>query len=125
MAGLLNDLTGKNLIAPESRVTLVDDGSRDKTWEVICALNEKDKRFEGVKLAHNAGHMNALWAGMSMVCEHCDALVTIDADLQDDVNAIYGFLEIPGGLRRGLRRAQRTAAPTRPSSATPPRGFTS
>ena len=93
MAGLLNDLTGKNLIAPESRVTLVDDGSRDKTWEVICALNEKDKRFEGVKLAHNAGHMNALWAGMSMVCEHCDALVTIDADLQDDVNAIYGFLE--------------------------------
>ena len=93
MAGLLNDLTGKNLIAPESRVTLVDDGSRDKTWEVICALNEKDKRFEGVKLAHNAGHMNALWAGMRMVCDACDALVTIDADLQDDVNAIYGFLE--------------------------------
>ena len=93
MGELLDDLTGKGLIAPESRVTLVDDGSRDKTWEVICALNEKDKRFEGVKLAHNAGHMNALWAGMSMVCEHCDALVTIDADLQDDVNAIYGFLE--------------------------------
>lgn len=46
-----------------------------------------------MKLAHNAGHMNALWAGMSMVCEHCDALVTLDADLQDDVNAIYGFLE--------------------------------
>ena len=74
-------------------MTLVDDGSRDKTWEVICALNAEDKRFEGVKLAHNAGHMNALWAGMRMVCDACDALVTIDADLQDDVNAIYGFLE--------------------------------
>ena len=93
MAELLDDLTEKQLIDARSRVTLVDDGSRDKTWEVICALNEKDKRFEGVKLAHNAGHMNALWAGMRMVCDACDALVTIDADLQDDVNAIYGFLE--------------------------------
>lgn len=93
MAGLLDDLTGKGLIAPESRVTFVDDGSRDGTWRVICALREKDARFEGVKLAHNAGHMNALWAGMTMVCDQCDALVTIDADLQDDVNAVYGFLE--------------------------------
>jgi hypothetical protein len=46
-----------------------------------------------VKLAHNAGHMNALWAGMTMVVDRCDCLVTIDADLQDDVNAVYGFLE--------------------------------
>ncbi len=90
---LTDDMIAKALIAPESRIALVDDGSRDKTWEVICALNREDKRFQGIKLAHNAGHMNALWAGMSMVCEHCDALVTIDADLQDDVNAIYGFLE--------------------------------
>ena len=90
---LTDDMIAKALIAPESRIALVDDGSRDKTWEVICALNREDKRFQGIKLAHNAGHMNALWAGMSMVCEHCDALVTIDADLQDDVNAIYAFLE--------------------------------
>ena len=90
---LTDDMIAKALIAPESKIALVDDGSRDKTWEVICALNREDKRFQGIKLAHNAGHMNALWAGMSMVCEHCDALVTIDADLQDDVNAIYGFLE--------------------------------
>ena len=93
MAELLNDLTEKQIVDAKSRVTLVDDGSRDRTWEVICALNKQDKRFEGVKLAHNAGHMNALWAGMRMVCDACDALVTIDADLQDDVNAIYGFLE--------------------------------
>ena len=93
MGELLDDMTGKGLIAPESRVMLVDDGSRDRTWDVICRLHAQDGRFEGVKLAHNAGHMNALWAGMTMACEHCDALVTIDADLQDDVNAIYGFLQ--------------------------------
>lgn len=93
MAELLDEMTRKGLIDEKSRVTLVDDGSRDRTWEVICSLNKQDKRFEGVKLAHNAGHMNALWAGMRMVCDACDALVTIDADLQDDVNAIYGFLE--------------------------------
>jgi glycosyltransferase involved in cell wall biosynthesis len=90
---LLNDLTEKGLARPESRIALVDDGSKDKTWEVISELHAKDERFEGVKLAHNAGHMNALWAGMTMVQDKCDCLVTIDADLQDDVNAIYGFLE--------------------------------
>ena len=93
MTELLDDMAGKKLIAPDSRVTLVDDGSKDDTWKVISSLHEADGRFEGVKLAHNAGHMNALWAGMTMVVDKCDCLVTIDADLQDDVNAIYGFLE--------------------------------
>jgi glycosyltransferase involved in cell wall biosynthesis len=93
LGALLADLVEKGMIRPESRITLVDDGSKDATWRVITELHEKDPRFEGVKLAHNAGHMNALWAGMTMVAERCDCLVTIDADLQDDVNAIYGFLE--------------------------------
>ncbi len=93
LAELLNDLTQKGLVKSESRIALVDDGSKDATWEVISGLHAQDARFEGVKLAHNAGHMNALWAGMTMVQDKCDCLVTIDADLQDDVNAIYGFLE--------------------------------
>lgn len=93
LAELLTDLTEKGLAKPESRITLVDDGSKDNTWEEICALHARDARFEGVKLAHNAGHMNALWAGMTMVVDKCDCLVTIDADLQDDVGAIYRFLE--------------------------------
>ena len=93
LIALTDDMMKRNLIDVKSRITLVDDGSRDKTWEVICALNEKDKRFEGVKLAHNAGHMNALWAGMTLAEEKCDCVITIDADLQDDVNAMYGFLE--------------------------------
>ena len=90
---LTDDMLEKGLIAPESRIVLVDDGSRDDTWRVISDLHAADPRFEGVKLAHNAGHMNALWAGMTLSAERCDCVITIDADLQDDVNAMYGFLE--------------------------------
>ena len=93
LAALTDDMLAKGLIAPASRILLVDDGSRDDTWRVISALHDQDRRFEGVKLAHNAGHMNALWAGMTLAAERCDCAVTIDADLQDDVNAMYGFLE--------------------------------
>ena len=90
---LTDDMLKKGLIDPQSRIVLVDDGSKDDTWKVITGLHEADSRFEGVKLAHNAGHMNALWAGMTLSAERCDCVITIDADLQDDVNAMYGFLE--------------------------------
>ena len=90
---LTDDMLKKGLIDPKSRIVLVDDGSKDDTWKVITELHEGDSRFEGVKLAHNAGHMNALWAGMTLSVERCDCVITIDADLQDDVNAMYGFLE--------------------------------
>ena len=90
---LTDDMISRQLIDPNSRIVLVDDGSKDATWSVISRLHESDARFEGVKLAHNAGHMNALWAGMTLSAERCDCVVTIDADLQDDVNAMYGFLE--------------------------------
>ncbi|MBR3274346.1 MAG: glycosyltransferase family 2 protein [Clostridia bacterium] len=90
---LTDDMLSKGLIAPQSRIVLVDDGSKDDTWRVISDLHAADPRFEGVKLAHNVGHMNALWAGMTLSVERCDCVITIDADLQDDVNAMYGFLE--------------------------------
>ena len=93
LVALTDDMLSKKLIVPESRIVLVDDGSKDDTWKVITGLHESDRRFEGVKLAHNAGHMNALWAGMTLSAERCDCVITIDADLQDDVNAMYGFLE--------------------------------
>ena len=86
-------MISKSIIAPESRVVLVDDGSRDDTWRVISDLHRQNPRFEGVKLAHNAGHMNALWAGMTLSEERCDCVITIDADLQDDPEAMYDFLE--------------------------------
>ena len=90
---LTDDMLARGIIDPASRIVLVDDGSRDATWQVISDLHAADGRFEGVKLAHNAGHMNALWAGMTLSAERCDCVITIDADLQDDVNAMYGFLE--------------------------------
>lgn len=93
LIALTDDMMKRNLIDAKSRITLVDDGSRDRTWQVISDLCKRDRRFEGVKLAHNAGHMNALWAGMTMAAKKCDCVITIDADLQDDINAMYGFLE--------------------------------
>ena len=81
------------LFAPESRMLLVDDGSRDDTWRVIEKLVNASERFEGIKLAHNAGHQNALWAGMTIAAENADAVISIDADLQDDVNAMRGFMK--------------------------------
>ncbi len=90
---LTDDMIERQLIDPASRIVLVDDGSRDDTWQVITGLHASDGRFQGVKLAHNAGHMNALWAGMTLSAQRCDCVITIDADLQDDVNAMYGFLE--------------------------------
>ncbi len=93
MMKLTDDMIEKRIIDPASRIVLVDDGSKDRTWQVIAGLHAQDKRFEGVKLAHNVGHMNALWAGMTMAAEKCDCMISIDADLQDDVNAMYGFLE--------------------------------
>ena len=90
---LMGSLAAEGRVAPDSRVLFVDDGSRDRTWSLIEALHGKDPLYEGLKLAHNAGHQNALWAGMMEVKDRCDALVSIDADLQDDPNAIRGFLD--------------------------------
>lgn len=90
---LVKELTADGQTDAASRILFVDDGSRDKTWQVIEQLAAKEPLVEGLKLAHNAGHQNALWAGMMSVKEKADAVVTIDADLQDDVQAIRGFLE--------------------------------
>jgi len=93
LTGLLGELTRDGKCDASSRILFVDDGSRDGTWKLIEGLAEKEACVEGLKLAHNAGHQNALWAGMMSVREKADAVVTIDADLQDDVEAIRSFLE--------------------------------
>ena len=84
---LTDDMLAKGLIAPESRIVLVDDGSRDDTWKVITELHASDPRFEGVKLAHNAGHMNALWAGMTLSAERCDCVIT---KYRKGADVVYG-----------------------------------
>ena len=72
----------------EGRLVLVDDGSRDRTWELIEGFAAEHSNVAGVKLSHNEGHQNALWAGMQESLGMCDAIVSIDADLQDDEMAI-------------------------------------
>ena len=86
-------LTDKGLISPDSRVLLVDDGSRDRTWELISALNREDPLFEGVKLSRNRGHQNALLAGLMTARGRCAMCISMDADLQDDMDAMDRFIE--------------------------------
>ena len=76
-----------------SRVLLVDDGSKDRTWEMICRLHEENSLFEGLKLSRNRGHQNALLAGLMTAKAHCDVSISMDADLQDDMDAMDRFLE--------------------------------
>lgn len=83
----------KKLISKESRVLFVDDGSRDDTWEIINGAHEKSKIFCGIKLSRNRGHQNALLAGLMEAKEHCDAAISVDADLQDDIDAIDRMVE--------------------------------
>lgn len=81
-------------ISPESRIALVDDGSKDRTWPIIAALcAPADSLFCAVKLSHNRGHQNALLAGLETCMDRCDAIVSLDADLQDDIDVIDQFVE--------------------------------
>lgn len=86
--GVLNSLVTDNLISEESFILYVNDGSTDGTWPLIQLLHNSNKYVCGVNLAGNVGHQNALIAGLTVAEERCDVAITIDADLQDDVNAI-------------------------------------
>lgn len=84
----LDSLIAAESISNDSRILFVDDGSRDSTWSIISALTAEDKHFAGAKLSRNRGHQNALLAGLSIAKERCDAAISLDADLQDDIDAI-------------------------------------
>lgn len=89
----MNQLISENKISKDSRVTFVDDGSKDNTWSIIEELKESDELFAGVKLSRNRGHQNALLAGLMTVKDYCDAAISLDADLQDDINVIDKFID--------------------------------
>lgn len=89
---VIENLVNKELV-DEGQILFVDDGSRDRTWQMIEESAENDKRIGGLKLSCNRGHQYALWAGLKWATEHSDASVSIDADLQDDVNAIYEMVK--------------------------------
>lgn len=85
---LYDKMIDEGVISEKSRIVFVDDGSRDKTWEIISTLCDENERYQGVKLAHNAGHQNALLGGLMTIKDECDCAISIDADLQDDINVI-------------------------------------
>lgn len=83
----------KGLISPLSRIMFVDDGSKDDTWNIITRLHSSDKLFSGLKLAHNKGQQNALWAGLMSARAYADCVISLDADLQDDIEVLDEFVE--------------------------------
>lgn len=91
---LMNSLQEEKKICENSRVIFVDDGSVDATWELLESICKRDRLFGAIRLAHNSGHQNALLAGMMAVKDKCDAVITLDADLQHDINAIPRFIEL-------------------------------
>ncbi|MGE5677478.1 MAG: glycosyltransferase [Pseudomonadota bacterium] len=80
-------------IDEKSRIVFVNDGSRDDTWKLIKELHYKDKVYSGINLSRNRGHQNALLAGLMTAKDHADMIISMDADLQDDIDAVDGMID--------------------------------
>lgn len=89
----MESLMEREMISRESRIMFVNDGSRDRTWEIIRELHESDPIYQGVKLSRNRGHQNALLGGLMTAKEYADMVISMDADLQDDIDVVYQFVE--------------------------------
>jgi glycosyltransferase involved in cell wall biosynthesis len=108
---LLDSMVADKLIDPDSFILCCDDGSKDRTWHIINELHKSDSRIKGISLAHNRGHQNVLIAGLMTVHDKCDAAISIDADLQDDINAIVKMVKLFRSGKEivyGVRRSRRT-----------------
>lgn len=88
LTALFQRMISEGLIAGDSMMVFVNDGSRDRTWQIISELHQENKFVRGINLAHNVGHQNAIMAGMMTAKDWADAVITIDADLQDDIECI-------------------------------------
>lgn len=107
----INELIGKDKIDKRSRIIFVNDGSKDGTWDIIKRLHEQDRLFGGINLSRNRGHQNALLAGLMTTKDHADMVISMDADLQDDINAIdemvdkyLGGTDIVYGVRSSRKK---------------------
>ncbi|GAA6433743.1 glycosyltransferase family 2 protein [Bacteroides intestinalis] len=111
LSQLLDRLATEERISPKSYILYVNDGSTDRTWEIIKEFYKNTSYACGLNLAGNVGHQNALMAGLNAVKERCDAAISIDADLQDDVNVIPEMVEryMEGNdIIYGVRRERKT-----------------
>lgn len=95
---ILDEMAARGIASDKSYILLCNDGSRDRTWQVIEKLHADDRRVRGLSLAHNRGHQYVLLAGLMQVRGKCDAAISIDADLQDDPRAMIAMVE---EFRRG------------------------
>ena len=89
----LTALIAQGKISPRSRILFVNDGSKDRTWPIIEELHAKDRIFSGVNLSRNRGHQNALLAGLMTAVQYADMMVSMDADLQDDIDAMDRMID--------------------------------
>lgn len=87
------DLMSAGKITDDSKIVFIDDGSRDKTWDIISDLHNQNAVFQGIKLSRNRGHQNALLCGLMTLKDKADAVISIDADLQDDINVFDEMLD--------------------------------
>lgn len=92
LSNLMKSLVSSNEISKKSRILFVDDGSKDRTWELILSESINNHFVKGLKLARNVGHQNALLAGLEIASKQSDCVVSIDADLQDDISVIRTFV---------------------------------
>ena len=93
LRAIMEDLIKRGKIGNDSKIAFVNDGSKDTTWNIISQLHDENPLFTGINLAHNRGHQNALFAGLMTAKDYADAAISLDADLQDDVDAIEQFID--------------------------------
>ena len=86
-------LRAAGTIGPLSRICMIDDGSRDETWQIISDLHTQDPVFSGIRLSRNRGHQNALLCGLMTLRDRADCVISMDADLQDDIDAVDAMVE--------------------------------
>lgn len=89
----MQSLIDSGKISRDSRIMYIDDGSKDNTWKIIESLHNEHELVIGLKMSRNRGHQNALYGGLMVAKKYADAVISIDADLQDDINAFDEMLE--------------------------------
>lgn len=89
----VNSMIDRKIILKKSKIVFVNDGSKDKTWEIICKLHNENNLISGINLSRNKGHQNALLAGLMTVKDYADMVISLDADLQDDIEVIDKFVD--------------------------------
>lgn len=107
----IQQLAGAGSISPDSRILFVNDGSKDKTWEIICDLAKSDPHYLGISQSRNRGHQNAVLAGLMEARDRCDITISIDCDGQDDINAMDKMVEAYHGgceVVYGVRSSRQT-----------------